>query len=56
MKRGQDTGSGAELQSGGGVGGRGGGAEWGRWYISSAHQCLHLLVLLYIILVQCKEM
>ena len=41
MKRGKDTGSGAEPQPGGG---RGGGAEWGRWYIRSAYQCLHLLV------------
>ena len=23
---------------------KGGGAGWGRWYISSAYQCLHLLV------------
>ena len=42
MKRGQDTESGAEPQPGGG---RGGGAEWGPWYISSAYQCLHLLVI-----------
>ena len=34
MNWGQDTGSGAEPQPGG-----------GRWYISSAYQCLHLLVL-----------
>ena len=37
MKWGQDTGSGAEPQPGGRAG-------WGRWYISSAYQCLHLLV------------
>ena len=41
MKWGQDTGSGAEPQPGGG-----GGAWWGRWYISSAYQCLHLLVII----------
>ena len=37
MKWGQDTWSGAEPQMGGGAGGGGG-------YISSAYQCLHLLV------------
>ena len=39
MKWGQDTGSGAEPQPRGGGGG-------GRWYISSAYQCLHLLLLI----------